>query len=188
MQEPIEKPYLFTLPGPLAEADTPMLAKVFGISASRIHDFAADETLPKGSRRGRFPFLASVQAYISRLRLEAAKQGGQGLAEARARLAKEQADAHALKNAISRGEMIPAIEAEREWASQARLFRHAILAWPERIRALLPHMSRADIAALDRFFRDELTEIGTNGPGEGNGTAGMAGVDSAAAAEVVGVD
>lgn len=74
-----------------------------------------DGTLPK---LGKTTLEACRIAYIRSLREAAAGRGGTAggeLAEQRARLAREQADAAAIKNAEARAELIPAEEIE-PWA------------------------------------------------------------------------
>ena len=62
----------------------------------------------------------SARRYIASLRETASGRGGEeqvlNLTSERARLAREQADAQALKNAVLRGEYVPAIDVERAWA------------------------------------------------------------------------
>lgn len=108
----------------------------------------------------------SVRAYVTHLRSIAAgwgtvDQAAQLTAE-RARLAKEQADAQALKNGKSRGELIEASEVERAWSDILRHLRARLLAIPSRLRADLPGLDAATVTALDRALRDTLTEIATD--------------------------
>lgn len=77
-----------------------------------------------------------------------------------ARLAKERADTQALKNAQLRRELVPAAEVERAWAGEWRTLRSAILAAPSRLRQVLPHLTREDIAAIDAELRTILSEFG----------------------------
>ena len=77
-----------------------------------------------------------------------------------ARLAKERADTQALKNAQLRRELVPAAEVERVWAGEWRMLRSAILAAPSRLRQVLPHLTREDIAAIDAELRTILSEFG----------------------------
>lgn len=67
---------------------------------------------------------ATVRAYVTHLRGVAAGWGSEeqaiNLTAERARLAKEQADAQALKNAAPRGELVPAADVERAWGDVLR--------------------------------------------------------------------
>jgi len=76
------------------------------------------------------------------------------------RLAKERADAVALKNAQTRRELVPATEVERAWAGEWRIVRSAILAVPSRLRQIIPHLTIDDIEAIDTELRNTLKELG----------------------------
>jgi len=107
---------------------------------------------------------SSVTAYVTHLRGIAAgwgtaDQAAQLTAE-RARLAKEQADAQALKNAKMRGELVEASEVERTWAGVLRQLRARILAVPSRLRSEFSDIDPQTIHAMDRALRVTLTEIG----------------------------
>lgn len=107
---------------------------------------------------------ATVRAYVQHLRGIAAGWGSADqaaqLSVERARLAKEQADAHALKNAKLRGELVEAAEVERTWGDVLRQVRARILAVPSRLRADLSELTPRQIEAMDRALRDALTELG----------------------------
>ncbi|MBQ4824145.1 terminase small subunit [Leisingera sp. HS039] len=107
---------------------------------------------------------ATVTAYVTHLRGIAAgwgtaDQAAQLTAE-RARLAKEQADAQALKNAKLREELVEAEKVERAWSDILRQIRSRILAVPSRLRSDHPGVSRDTIDAMDRALRAALTELG----------------------------
>lgn len=106
---------------------------------------------------------ATVRQYCAHLRGIAAGRGGEehtaNLTAERARLAKEQADAQALKNAALRGELVPAADVEREWGDVLRQVRARILAVPSRLRQSLT-LSPADVDLIDRELRAALTELG----------------------------
>jgi terminase small subunit / prophage DNA-packing protein len=109
---------------------------------------------------------ATVRAYVQHLRGMAAQWGtpdqAAQLTNERARLAKEQADAQALKNARLRGDLVEAVEVERAWSDVLRQLRARLLAIPARLRADLPDLDRDAATALDRALRDTLTEIATD--------------------------
>ncbi len=107
---------------------------------------------------------ATVRNYVQHLRSIAAgwgttDQAAQLTAE-RARLAREQADAQALKNGKLRGELVEAAEVERQWGDLLRKVRARILAVPSRLRADLPEVAGETFHAIDRALRDALTELG----------------------------
>lgn len=107
---------------------------------------------------------ATVRAYVEHLRGMAAQWGtpdqAAQLTAERARLAKEQADAQALKNAKLRGELVEAGEVERAWSDVLRQVRARILSVPSRLRADLPQAPAETFDAMDRALRDALTELG----------------------------
>jgi|SRR3954447_19183076 phage terminase Nu1 subunit (DNA packaging protein) len=109
---------------------------------------------------GRWRLRESIRRYCDDLR-----QRGGGVAVAasaaaeRGRLAKEQADALALKNARLRGSMLDAEAVEREWSSILSMVRSGVLAAPSRIGARLPHLTPGDLAGIDRELRAVLSHL-----------------------------
>ena len=99
---------------------------------------------------GRWRLRESVRRYCDDLR-----QRGGGVAVAasaaaeRGRLAKEQADAIALKNARLRGSLVDAEAVQREWGAVLTAVRSGCLAIPSRVGSRLPHLSPADVAAVE---------------------------------------
>ena len=106
---------------------------------------------------------ATVNAYVKNLRSVAAGWGDEGqavnLTAERARLAKEQADAQAIKNAKLREELVEAAEVERVWQDILRQVRARIMAVPSRLKQSAS-LSAHDAESLDRELRDALTELG----------------------------
>lgn len=107
-----------------------------------------------------YDLAATVRAYVQHLRGVASARGGEdhvlALTTERARLAKEQADSVALKNAALRGDLVPAADVTREWAEVLRKVRAGVLAVPSRLRASLPHLGAADLLAVDAELRKTL--------------------------------
>lgn len=107
-----------------------------------------------------YDLAATVRAYVLHLRGVASGRGGEehtaNLTAERARLAREQADAVALKNAALRGDLVPAADVTREWAEVLRKVRAGVLAVPSRVRAALPQLTAADVAVLDAEIRATL--------------------------------
>lgn len=114
--------------------------------------------------RGSYDLVASIQRYCEHLRSVASGHGGEGaaidLATERARLAKEQADGHALKNATARAELAPVAEVERRWSDILRRVRSGLLAVPSRSRQRLPHLTAHDVVVIDQEVRSALGELG----------------------------
>lgn len=87
----------------------------------------------------------------------------------RARLAREQADNVALKNAILRRDLVPASEVEKEWSGIIRQARAGVLAVPPRLRQLIPTLSpdvawtgalvEAIVNLIDTELRKALEEM-----------------------------
>lgn len=122
----------------------------------------ADEGLVVRAGRGRYDLAASVRTYVTHIRAMAAGRAGDeqaGLTAERARLAREQADAVALRNAIARGEMVPAADVEREWSSILRNVRSRMLAVPSRVAARVPTLTKADVALVEHEVAAALTEL-----------------------------
>lgn len=117
-----------------------------------------------------YDLVKSTRQYVEHLRGTAAGRGGEEqvltLTGERARLAREQADAQALKNAERRHELVSAAEVERAWADTLRSLRSQLLAMPSRLRMTRPSLAAADVEVIDREMRDLLTRIGTDGLAE----------------------
>lgn len=111
-----------------------------------------------------YDLTATTRAYVQHLRGMAAGWGtgdqAANLTSERARLAKEQADAQAIKNAKLRGELVEASEVERTWADALRQLRARIMAVPSRLQSELPDIDPQAIDAMDRALRATLTEVG----------------------------
>lgn len=111
-----------------------------------------------------YDLAATVRAYVLHLRGTASGRGGEDqvltLTGERARLAREQADAQALKNAVLRGEHVPAAEVARAWSDLLRAVRSRLLAVPSRVRGAIPGLTVADVTLIDREVRDALQELG----------------------------
>ena len=134
------------------------LANLIGISARQVREWASRGVLQR-SGNGRYDERESVRAYCASLRVSAsARAGSSTLTTERTRLAREQADATALKNAIARGEMVDAKEVEFVWATVLRDVRAAMLAIPGRV-ASRSTFSASQLATLDQEIRLSLSDI-----------------------------
>jgi len=123
-------------------------------------------------RHDAYDLTATVRAYVEHLRGIASGRGGEehvaSLTAERARLAREQADGQALRNAQLRGELIRADEAERAWADALRALRGQLLALPARLRAE-GRIDAAAEAAFDAALRATLAGLGGAQAGGGHG-------------------
>lgn len=106
----------------------------------------------------------TVRNYVTHLRGIASGRGDEesalNLTAERARLAKEQADAQSLKNAVLRDTLVDAGEVERKWADVLRQVRSRIMAVPSRLRQARG-LAASDVAAMDAELRAALAELGS---------------------------
>lgn len=148
------------------------LGQLLGLSAESVRDLYRRGIVVRRSP-GKYELAASIAAYCRHLREVASGRGGQdevvALASERARLAREQADAHALRNAQLRGELVALSDAEREWATTLRGVRSAMLAVPSRVRQRLGNLSAAEAAVIEDEVRRALTEACGVGSGRQSG-------------------
>ena len=139
-----------------------VLAQLFDCDESMIRYLAKKGIVIK-SGHGKYIVSQSVRNYIRHLRGVAAGRGGEEkqitLTSERARYAKEQADAVALKNSILRGEMVDASSVQKKWASIFSAIRSGILAITSELPSLLVHLTRHDIEVIDRAIRDALNKV-----------------------------
>ena len=84
-------------------------------------------------------------------------QDGLNLTAERARLAKEQADGQALKNAESRKELIPVSQIKEVWARIITSARNNFLALPSRLSRILETID--DTAERERVIDEEIRAI-----------------------------
>ncbi|MBB5576370.1 MULTISPECIES: MerR family transcriptional regulator [Rhizobium] len=175
------------------EMTAAQLADLLGVSKRAISDFVERGIVVK-TDRNRFDMAGSVQRYCEHLRMMAAGRTGDGsdaLTAERARLAREQADQTALKNAALRRELIAIVDVRNEWTSIGRRIRNGMLSVPSRCRQKLPHLTTYDVDLIDREIRSALTELGNEDDGDSTGDieAGAVGQSaSASEAAAIGLD
>lgn len=133
------------------------ICALLGITPTAIRELAS-QGIVKRIGRGSYDLDASVTAYCAHLRQGASGRGGE-LANERARLAREQADAAAMKNRQLRGELVDVAEVERTWLASVRTIRAGVLALPTRVQQRLPHLTAFDVAEIDAEARLVLTEL-----------------------------
>lgn len=144
-------------PPPAHALRTEDLGDFLGVSGRTVRELAQKGVITKVGTR--FPVRESVRAYCAHLREQAAGRGGSvNLTQERVRVAREQADALAMKNAITRREMLPAREVEAAWASVLRDVRSAMLALPGRVQQRLAQLTPHDVSEIDREVRSILEE------------------------------
>ncbi|WKW52030.1 terminase small subunit [Rhodomicrobium lacus] len=126
-----------------------------GVSEQHIRALARKGAIPMRVP-GRFPLKAAVRATVDHLRAQRpGAASNASLAEERKRLIAEQADREALRNAETRGELVPAADVKAAWESILTDVRSRLLAVPAR----LPELDRATAERLDREIRDALEAL-----------------------------
>lgn len=138
-------------------------AREVGLSPGRVSQMVKDGLPVEANgkidpERGRGWMRANIDPRRSALRPGRAV-APVAVASERERLAREQADAVALKNAKLRGELVPAIEVEKRWSDILRRVRSGVLAAPSRVRQTLPHLTSRDVAAIDAELRRVLDDL-----------------------------
>lgn len=138
------------------------LCELLGISPAMLTELKK-RGIAVSHGRDAYDLASTVNAYVTHLRNTASGRGGEeqvaNLTAERARLAKEQADAQALKNGKLRGDLVEAAEVERAWSDVLRKIRARVLAVPSRLRQSIT-LSTSDAERIDRELRDALTELG----------------------------
>ena len=154
---------------------TAAVAALLGITSRRLNQLA-EEGIAVRAGHGSFDAPATVQAYIAHVSGKAAGKAIElDLDREKARLAKEQADGHELRNAQTRGELVPAADVVREWEDIIRTVRSAMLAVPSRCRRRSSTFGAAEIDIVDREIRDALEALSNDEidapPGAASGEA-----------------
>ena len=138
------------------------VARVLDLSERRVQQLAREGTIPR-AKHGQYDLIACVQCYIRHLRAVAAghtsKDGDLDLTAERARLAREQADAQALKNAQQRGELIPRERFQPAFGTILSVFQSRMRSVPSRVAQVLPHLRREEIVRLQELHDEALTEL-----------------------------
>ena len=122
----------------MATLDQAMAAELIGITTRRLQQLDKAEEGPPRDARGRYPADKMGAWLRSRVAAElGVSDDGQvyDLTNEKARLAKEQADGTALKNAELRGELVRLPLVERRVAMAMSVFRAN--SWGTRLKALL---------------------------------------------------
>ncbi len=139
--------------------DVATLASVFACDERTVRSYA-ERKIAVRAGRGRYYLKASTRNLIEHLRDVASGRGGadgvQSLTAERARLAREQADAHALKNKITRGELVETAAVESRWSDICSQIRSRLLSIPSQLPAELPSITRAELDLIDRLIRQAL--------------------------------
>lgn len=111
------------------------VARHIGVSAKYVQDLIRDGVLERKSR-GLYDLDECREAYISKLREKAAGRAGSGeldLVSERARLAKEQADAKEMENAVERGDLVYIEDVAKQVENQFTKVRTRLLGVPTKV-------------------------------------------------------
>jgi len=142
-----------------------VVARVLVMSERRFYELLKRGVLPRSPVRGKYDLFACIRAYIEHMREQAAgrssKDGDLDIVAERARLAREQADAMALKNAVTRGELVPAADIERAKVAIHSIVVPKILAVPRACarKVAREHEARACEAIIRAELHQALREI-----------------------------
>ncbi len=118
-----------------SEVTAEELASWIGASTRTVRELAGRDIVVRSGRE-KYQLKESIIAYVSYLREVAAGRGpasgagGLDLVAERARLAREQADAQAMKNDITRGEVVPVAYAAADLGRRCARIRTRLLAIP----------------------------------------------------------
>ena len=140
------------------------LAELLGVTTRTITDLATRGIVVRAGRG--YALAASVKGYCDHIRKLAMGRGSdeQAMSNAtieRGRLAREQADHIAIKNAVARRELVAAADVETEWSGILRFVRAGMLAVPSRCQQWLAHLTAHDVSEIDHEIREALTELGS---------------------------
>jgi len=142
------------------EVKTQVMAHLLGLSPRRITQLVEEEIAVKVGH-GTFDAAATIQNYIAHATGKAGnRESTLDLTAERARLAKEQADAQALKNTLARGETLDAEAVAQTWEGIIADVRSAMLAVPGRLRRRAGSaLDSAAIGLVDHEIREALTAL-----------------------------
>lgn len=126
------------------------------LTPARFQEFVSQGVIEK-AERGAYDLDRVREQYIRHMRKRASNRSGDadGLTEARAELTREQTQAVALKNAVSRGQFAPIADMKREVGALLATFRERILSIPGKIAASCEMRARGEV---EEIVRDELHE------------------------------
>lgn len=115
------------------------IAQALDVSTKMVNDLIARGTITK-KPRGQYDVEEATREYIRHIREVAAgrlRAGELDLAEERARLAKEQADAKEMDNEILRGDLVYISDVADQFGKQASAVRTRLLAIPSKAAPLV---------------------------------------------------
>ena len=111
------------------------VAAHLGVSAKYINDLIGKGVIAYAAK-GKYDIDACRKAYIEHIREQAAGRASSGelnLSEERARLAKEQADAKEMENAVERGDLVYIEDVAKQIENQLTKVRTRLLSVPTKV-------------------------------------------------------
>ena len=146
--------------------DAATVARWLNCSPRMVRQYA-EEGLVVRTGPGRFDLERSVGNVVLHLReLASSRRGADGadVVKASAALKEAQRKLTELKYQQLDGQVISLPEAEAVWSELVRSGRALFQLLPTRARLVLPHLTDADQATLEKLADDMLREIALNGP------------------------
>jgi phage terminase Nu1 subunit (DNA packaging protein) len=139
------------------------IAQALDLSTKMVNDLVARGTITK-QPRGQYDVEEATREYVRHIREVAAgrlRAGELDLAEERARLAKEQADAKEMENALLRGDLVEIGGVAKEFGKQASAVRTRLLSIPSKAAPLViscekPAEARA---IIEDMIEEALNEL-----------------------------
>jgi terminase small subunit / prophage DNA-packing protein len=144
-------------------ATIPQLANELDLSTKMVNDLIARGTITKRDR-GQYDLVEARTEYIRHLRKVAAgrvQAGELDLGEERARLAKEQADAKEMENAILRNELVYIDDVAKQFGQQASAVKARLLAIPSKAAPLVINCTKPVEAReiIESMIEEALYEL-----------------------------
>jgi phage terminase Nu1 subunit (DNA packaging protein) len=126
------------------------------LTAARFHELVSQGVITK-AERGAYDLDKVREEYIRNIRKKATGHGtdAAGLSEARAELTREQTQAVAMKNAITRGDFVPLAVVRRNLETVLTTVRERVLSIPGKTSSACEMRSRGEI---EEIMRGELHE------------------------------
>ena len=139
------------------------ISSKLGINVATFKDFVARGIIEERDR-GQYTLEECAKQYLSHLREIAAGRmttDGLNLADERARLAKEQADAKEMENMVERGELLYMDDVIKDFEEQLMICKTKLLATPTKIAAEV--FSSRDVQEvqeiMEEAIKDALSEL-----------------------------
>jgi hypothetical protein len=147
-----------------------ILADVFGLTETRIHQLVAKEKMPKESR-GRFDLMICIRFYIKYLQTRIEKRsvevGGEitALSDQRVRGLKAGAELKEMEVSLRRGEVVRVDDVRAMLGEMILMTKARLLAIPPRLAVeVMGEESRVMVQAkIEKAIKDALTQLADDG-------------------------